>query len=85
MVIETVRGFVKKGFYAAVLVAFLIALFHAIKTYLDTRDAYVFPDYIYIDVVFSLFFLIECILYFVLSYMYADLFKKRLGKLVQAT
>ena len=70
-VTESVRGFIKKGFCAAVLMAFLISLFYAIKTYVDTGDAYVYPDYIYPDVIlFILFFLIECIFYFVRLYVY---------------
>ena len=51
---ESVRDFIKKGFFAAVSMGFLISLFHAIRIYVDTGDAYVFPTYLYPDIVFLL-------------------------------
>ena len=71
---ESVRGFIKKGFFAAVSMGFLITLFHAIRAYVVTGDAYVFPNI----VLFIVFFLIECVFYFARLYMYTAVLNEKI-------
>ena len=58
---------------------FLIALFHVIRTYVDTGDTHVFPTYLYPDIVlFIVFFLIECVFYFVRLYEYTAVLNEKI-------